>query len=108
MRNRIREAIFKDNYKLLLIGILLFSIGLRSVAFITPHNGFDEVVYLTLAEKAYHNPLDYTLRGTDILTDYRIHAFGQYLSVPKYYNQPLYHIPPLFAYLITVSYHLLA
>ena len=79
MEQGIRKTL-KDRYKILLICILLFSIGLRSAAFFTPHNGFDEVVYLKLAEKTYHNPIDYTLRGTDILTNYRIRAFGQYFQ----------------------------
>lgn len=105
MEKGFREVL-KDRNKLILIGILLLSIGLRSAAFLTPHNGFDEIVYLKLAEKAYHNPLDYTLRGTDILTDYRVYAFGQYFPVPKYYNEPLFHIPPLFVYMVAISYHL--
>ena len=106
MGNTIRELL-KDNSKLLLVLILLLSLALRSATFITPHQGFDEVIYLKLAEKTYHNPFDYTLRGTDVLTNYRINAFGQNLPVPKYYNQPLYHIPPLFVYMIAISYYLL-
>ncbi len=95
----------KNKNILFLICILLLSMGLRSSTFLVSHNGFDEVVYQTLGKKVYHAPFDYTLRNTDFLT-YKVIVFGHDVPVPRYYDEPLFHLPPLFVYMIAISYHL--
>ncbi len=79
--------------------------GLRSSIFLVSHNGFDEVVYQTLGKKVYQDPFDYSLRNTDFLTRKNT-VSGRVIPVPQYYNEPLFHLPPLFVYIIAISYHL--
>jgi len=77
---------------LILFAILLFSLALRIPALFIPHIENDEIIYQTLADKVSKHPFDYTLRGTEILK-----------NLPKAnYDQPLFHRPPLFVYLLAL------
>jgi 4-amino-4-deoxy-L-arabinose transferase-like glycosyltransferase len=78
--------------QLILLAILLFSLSIRIPALFVPHIENDEVIYQTLADKVSKNPLDYTLRNTPIL---------QNLPTMNY-DQPLFHRPPLFVYLLAI------
>lgn len=104
MKKEFREF-FRGKNNLILISILLLSMFLRSTAFFLPHKSFDELVYQTLAKKTYYDPLDYTLRGTGFLNS-RFLVLGHEMPVPPYYDEPLFHIPPLFVYMISLSYRL--
>lgn len=80
------------NSHLILFAILLFSLAIRIPAFFIPHLENDEVIYEKLADQVSKSPLNYTLRGTDILS-----------QLPKMnYDQPLFHRPPLFVYLLAI------
>ena len=78
--------------RVFLPAVLLFSLLLRLPALFVSHIENDEVIYQTLADKVSHDPLDYTLRGTGILA-----------NLPSMnYDQPLFHRPPLFVYLLAI------
>jgi len=78
--------------QLFLFAMLLFAFLIRIPALFVPHIENDEIIYQTLADKVSKNPLDYTLRGTAILQ-----------NLPKMnYDQPLFHRPPLFVYLLAL------
>lgn len=103
----------------LLVIILLISLFLRLPSFFTPHNHGDQLQYLALAMKletfGFHG---YSLRGVDLfrtkngyymgVIPARKGRKGSFLqTVPAYYDEPLFHKPPLFAYALMISHKLL-
>ncbi|MCX5697411.1 MAG: glycosyltransferase family 39 protein [Candidatus Omnitrophica bacterium] len=80
----------KGQVNLILAAILLFSLLIRLPALFTRHIENDEVIYQVLADKVANNPSDYSIRGTPLVD-----------QLPRsIYDQPLFHHPPLFAYLL--------
>ena len=86
-----------NRISLILWVILLMNLALRLPALWTQHIENDEVIYQTLADQVLKSPLNYTLRGSPILK-----------NLPKMnYDQPLFHRPPLFVYLLALFRSLL-
>ena len=75
---------------LALAALLLLSLALRLPAYFIPHVENDEQIYQTLADKVARDPLDYSLRGTELLA-----------HLPReIYDTPLYERPPLFVFVL--------
>jgi 4-amino-4-deoxy-L-arabinose transferase-like glycosyltransferase len=75
---------------LMLVIVLCVGISLKISSLDTPHNEWDEQIYLTLVKNLHDNGR-YSLQGTSILPN---------LS-QSIYNKPLFHHPPLYIFLMT-------
>lgn len=87
---------------LVLIAVFFLSIFLRYYGFHRPHGlTFDEGLYAELlAGQLKEDPADYSTQRA-----YRVHtALGERL--PTYLDRPLFKHPPLYCYLIALSYQL--
>lgn len=68
-----------------------------SISFFLPHIENDEVIYQALAKKISKKPFDYSIQGTEILS-----------QLPKaQYDYPVFRHPPLFILLLALIYKIL-
>lgn len=100
--------------------ILLASLFFRLPSFYLPHNHGDQLQYLSLAMKLDNFGFQgYNLRGVNLFKSkdgYFVGAFpapegspGNFLKgLPRYYDEPLFHKPPLFIYALMISHRLFA
>ncbi|MBU4376512.1 MAG: glycosyltransferase family 39 protein [Candidatus Omnitrophica bacterium] len=82
---------------LLLAIILIYSFGIRNIGFRQPHHAtFDEILYLRLGEQLKEDPTDY-IPEVDA-------QLKQQHRMPAYINRPIFKHPPLFPWLISLTY----
>jgi len=99
--------------------ILLVSLLFRVPSFYLPHNHGDQIQYLALAMKLDNSGFSgYNLRDVSLLlsVDKTSFAFAPREKYPKhidftktlpeYYDEPLFHKPPLFIYALVLSHKL--
>lgn len=93
----------KKNNKIsifILLIIISATVITRSVGFNNPHSfTFDEALYPQLAVQLKEDPIDYTSQPT-----YKYYT-GRGRPLPDYLNRPLFKHPPLYSYLISLTYY---
>lgn len=89
-------------YIIILLILISATAVTRIVGFNSPHSfTFDEVLYPQLALQLKENPLNYTSQPT-----YKYYI-SQGRSLPDYLNRPLFKHPPLYPYLISLTYYVI-
>ena len=86
----------KIKHSTILLGILLFALAVRLPVLFVAHTENDEIIYNTLTNQVLKNPLNYTLRGTNLLSK----------LPPEVYDYPVFRHPPLFVAMLAVSFFL--
>lgn len=82
---------FSDT-RFILLALILFGVVIRVPAIFMPHIENDEIIYQTLADKVSEKFSDYSLQGTDILSE--LPAIN--------YDHPVFHRPPFFVYALAL------
>ncbi|MFH1593601.1 MAG: glycosyltransferase family 39 protein [Candidatus Omnitrophota bacterium] len=117
-----RECGRKESWILMLILTLLVASLIRVSAFYLPHDNGDQVFFLGTAMKLDKFGIEgYNFRKIDTRSDGRIlglfHSEGEGKGALLeglatagiyYYDEPLYHVPPLFSYMLMFSHRLFA
>lgn len=101
--------------------LLLAAIVIYSRTFFIPHNSGDQPLYAALAMKLDNGGMaEYSLRGVATSSENQIVTYSPTTEMPgdlvaslrrrgtAFYDQPLFHQPPLFPLLLTISHHVLS